>query len=224
MRLSQLHWTGDELLAFGGGTYEQPTSDAAAYAPSRGTWRPIPIPPFEDGRLRFVAGNAFSVGRRTVILVQDGGQLLGLMHDGDTDVWSWHAARPGPRENQVLAFAHGTEVVVGRRELDEATGLIDAFNLDTGRWETRRDTRFGDGPQLCGARALPTTAGAVVSFCDRLYAYDAATDAWTQLVTPSLADAQLPPVIVGADEGTSYGLEWDEHDVPTLTRLTVTTR
>jgi hypothetical protein len=61
-----------------------------------------------------------------------------------------------------------------------------------------------------------------VAFCDRLHAYDATADTWTALTTTaSFAESHLPGSVTTAPDGASYGLEWDDQDVATLTRITV---
>jgi hypothetical protein len=99
---------------------------------------------------------------------------------------------------------------------------VDSFDINAGRWLARRDTHFGNGPQICGARSVPTVSGAIVSFCSQFYDYDAPSDSWTELPAGSVP-APLPQIVATQVDGSIYAFEWDpDRDIPMLTRLTVT--
>ena len=222
LRLPLFHWTGSELLALGG-SFGATATDAASYSVSSNTWRPIEIPPFAEGSATLGPSRGFTVGKKTFFLMGYGERLIGLLYDADSGRWSWHATR-AVESNTRLAFAQGDNVIVARRGVDEAIGRVDIFDMHTGQWLERRDTRFGDGPQICGARALPVTSGAIVSFCSRLYDFDVQRDSWTTRPSDSV-QAELPQIVAAEIDGSSYAFEWDpDRDIPILTRLTVVTR
>jgi hypothetical protein len=215
-----LYWTGTELLAVGRAS-SAASSDAASYSLLTNSWSVVP--PFEDGRKALYPGRGFTVGDKTLILMAQSERLTALLYDAESGRWSWHVTRESP-SNTTLAFFHDGNVIVVRRGVDETTGRVDSFDINTGRWRARRDTRFGDGPQICDARAVPTPSGAIVSFCSEFYDYDGRNASWTELPSTSVP-APLPQIVVAEIDGWTYAFEWDpDRDIPTLTRLMVTAR
>jgi hypothetical protein len=142
-----LYWTGTELLALGRASVAS-LRDAAWYSFSTDSWNAMP--PFEDGRKVLSPGQGFTVGHKTFFLMGHGGRLTGLLYDAGSGRWSWRVKRDAPT-NTRLAFLHEGNLIVARRGVDATIGTVDSFDIDEGRWLARRDTRFGDGPQICGA-------------------------------------------------------------------------
>jgi len=215
-----LYWTGTELLALGRASVAS-VNDAAAYSLETDSWKLLP--PIDDGRKALFPTRGFTIGNKTLFLMGENERLTGLLYDADTGRWSWHVTRDAPN-NTTLAFLHDGNVIVARRGVDETIGRVDTFDINSGRWLARRDTRFGDGPQICTARAVPTVSGAIVSFCSQFYDYDTRSDTWSELPAASVP-APLPQIVAAEVDGSIYAFEWEpDRDVPMLTRLTVTER
>jgi hypothetical protein len=212
-----LYWTGTELLALGRASVAA-LNDAASYSLSTNSW--TAMPPFEDGRKPLSAARGFTLGNKTLFLMGQGQRLTGLLYDADSGRWTWHVTRDAP-SNTTLAFLHEGNVIVARRGVDETIGRVDSFDINAGRWLARRDTRFGDGPQICTALAVPTASGAIVSFCSQFYDYDAQSDSWTELPAASVP-APLPRIVAAEVDGWIYAFEWNpDRDIPMLTRLAI---
>jgi len=175
-------WTGTEMLVWGG---VDNFAEGAAYEPSADRWRMLPTPPI-PGRSSHVA---VWTGKEMIVWGGEG-EYAEPLNDGaayDPASNSWRILPRAPLSPRSWAEGAwtGTEMIVwggaAGRPGEDKTRLSDgaAYDPSSDSWR-----RIADAPISSSfmTYVVPVTGGVVVfGDADHPYAYDLATDTWSEL-------------------------------------------